>query len=183
MAPMARGHLSVLLDPAKKELSEAEVDGILLYDKAIQLALSGERHNLSENIGALLGLIESHKKAQDSNMEETFGKMHESLSAKKQLSEEIADFETKQRMMINLTLVVIVVCAVCFCCCWVRHKTSSSGEADDKAKGEVKYELTGTPEEQEKKATSMKKIVETLHLMDEEIVKMNEELAALKKRS
>ena len=179
LAPIARGHLAELLDPAKKTVESHELQGILLYDKAIMLALGGERHSLSDEIGNLVSVIESHKKFQDSTIEDTFGKMQEALSSKKQLSDEITDFEQKQKTMINLTLLVIVICTLCFCGCWLRFRKRTP-PADEENK--VDYVLTGTPEEQEKKAVTMKKVVDMLVLMDEEIVKMKEELVALKQK-
>lgn len=179
LAPIARGHLAELLDPAKKTIEPYELEGILLYDKAIVLAIGGERHSLSDEIGNLVSVIENHKKFQESTIEDTFGKMQEALSSKKQLSDEIADFEQKQKTMINITLMVIVICSLCFCGCWIKFKKQTP-EATEENK--VDYVLTGTPEEQEKKAITMKKIVDTLGLMDAEILKMKEELASLKQR-
>jgi hypothetical protein len=178
MAPLARTHLSELLDPSKK-MTEKEIDGILLYDKAIFLAVSGGSHSLSEKIGKLLSLIEKHKKTQEGGIDQTFEKMQESLSAKRQLNEEITDFEKKQNFTMNFTLLIIILCTVSLCCCWIRYRRPQS---EPEPKKSEEYELTGTPEEQEKKSISMKKLVDTLALMDEEVLKMKEELASLKKR-
>lgn len=177
LAPIARSHLGALLDPNKK-ITEEEVEGILLYSKAIDLAMAKQQHSLSEDIGQLLAVIERHKKTQESTVQETFGKMQDALSAKKKLHEEITDFENKQRLTMNSTLLIILIASLCLCCYWVRKKKSMP-EPEEK---EDEYELTGTPEEQEKKTASMKKLVDTLALMDQEIEKMTEELAELKKR-
>lgn len=178
IAPIGRNHFAALLDPSKK-VTEKEVEGILLYDKAIELSISGGRHSLSDDIEKLLQLIEKHKKTQEGNLEETFSKMQEALSAKRKLSDEITDFEQKQHTTLNATLLIILISSFCLCCCWIRYKKP---KPEDDSKKNQEYELTGTPEEQEKKATSMKKLVDTLGLMDEEIIKMKEELASLKKR-
>ena len=179
LAPMARGNLAELLDPAKKRLEPHEIEGILHYDKAVSQTLAGEDNPLSNDVRDLLAVIENHKKTQESGMEESFGKMQEALSAKKQLSDEISEFEQKQWTMINLTLIVIVICSFCFCGCYFKQRFSKK---EPEVEATPEYEIIGTPEEQAKKAESMEKIVKTLILMDEEIVKMREELESLKKR-
>lgn len=179
LAPMARGNFAELLHPSKKKLEPHEIEGILHYDKAVSQTLAGEDNPLSNDVKQLLAVIENHKKTQESSIEESFGKMQEALSAKKQLSDEISEFEQKQRAMINLTLIVIIVCSLCFCGCFVKQRFSKK---EPEAKPTPEYEITGTPEEQAKKTESMEKIVKTLALMDEEIIKMREELESLKKR-
>lgn len=178
MAPLARANLAELLHPSKR-LTERETEGILLYEKAVLLALGGGSHSLSEDVGRLLAVIEKHKKAQDGSVEQTFGKMQESLHSKRKLNEEITEFEQKQQLTLGFTLLVILASSVALCCCWIWYKSPASEQASKQA---VEYELTGTPEEREKKAASMKKLADTLALMDLEIAKLKEELASLKQR-
>ena len=178
---MARAHLTSLLDPEKKQLEEHEIEGILMHDTAILNAINGDYHNLTDNINSLVSLIDTHRKTQDNNMEQTFSKMQEALSAKKQLSDDISNFEAKQSTIINCTLLVIVGILVSFCVCWIRYKKPAANK-DTAPVQEPQYEIAGTAEEQERKMAAMRKLVDTLVLMDEEIVKMEEELAKLKKR-
>lgn len=174
------------MDP-KKKLTEKDIDGLLVFEKAAQLVLSGDEHPYANSVEKLLHLIENHKTLQEKNMEGSFNKMEEAITAKKELFEEIAEFESKQRTALNVTTTAIIVLFVVFClsCVWYKKKRGIENQAEIKEQKDHKknrWIMTGTEEEQKIKTEKMEKLEDTLARMDEELVLMRRELEELKNK-
>lgn len=174
------------MDP-KRPVDPKDVEGILQFEQAAQLVKSDTDHRLADSVQKLLRLIDSHKALQDRHMEGSFSKMEEALSAKKQLFEEISGFEAMQRTALNATTTVLfgLLAVVAVAWLWYRNKRRYAAEEKQKAAEEkqasCRWILTGTEEEQQTKIEKMKKLEETLSLMDVELVRMRGELETLKR--
>lgn len=182
MAPLAKGQLVELLDP-KRTVTELDASGVLFFDKAVETTRAGQDHKSASSIKKLIDLLEVHRQKQESSMGGSFKKMEEALMAKKQLNDEISDFEVKQRAMLNITMTVIMVVLVvfCFCCYRYKGKKAPPKEKLEEIK-EEEWEVYGTEEEQRLKREKMAKLKDTLMRMDEEAVRLRKELEELKKK-
>lgn len=174
------------MDP-KRSISEKDIEGLLVFEKAAQLVISEDEHQHANSIEKLLRLIESHKTLQEKQMEGSFSKMEEAITAKKQLFEEISDFETKQRTALNITTTVIILLFVVFCfsCMWYKKKKGTENpkeNSEQKTQKNNRWIVNGTEEEQRLKIEKMAKLEDTLERMDEELVKMRKELEEIKKK-
>ena len=180
----ARQHLIEMMDP-KRSLAPNEIEGFLPVDMATEMVKSEKEHPMAPSIEKLLTLIESHKTLQQKHMEGSFAKMDEALSAKKQLFNEINEFEIKQRTALNITTTALFILLVVFLasCMWYKRtkRTEAKTQKKDQSMASHRWINTGTEKEQHAKIEKMTKLEETLKLMDEELVKMKKELEELKK--
>jgi hypothetical protein len=182
MAPMAREQLLELLDP-KRSVKETDIVGLLKFDKAIEITKDRDDHKSSPSIKKLIDMLETHRQRQESNIEGSFSKMEESLSSKKQLNDEISQFEVKQRAMLNITMTVIIIVLVLlvFCFYWYKNKKSSVEQLPKSADVEP-WEVYGTEEEKKTKREKMTKLQDTLFRMDDEVVRLRKDLEELKSK-
>lgn len=182
MALMAREQLMELLDP-KRTIKPLDVAGLLKYDDAIAITKDGKDHSSAPSIKKLLDMLEAHRQRQESNMEGSFSKMEEALSAKKQLNDEISQFEVKQKAMLNITTTVILIVALLLIFCCVRYRNRKPVAVEiPKASDEDPWEINGTEEEKKAKREKMNKLMDTLQRMDEETVRLRKELDELKNK-
>ena len=171
-----------LLDP-KRSIMPHEVSGLMKFDQAIAITKEGKDHESAPSIKKLLDMLETHRQRQESNIEGSFSKMEEALSAKRQLNDEISQFEVKQRAMLNITMTVILIvaCLLVFCCIRYKNKKSTA-ETVPKVDDVEPWENHGTEEEKKAKREKMNKLVDTLQRMDEEAVRLRKELDELKNK-
>lgn len=179
----ARTHLLELIDPKRQVLAH-EVEGLLKFEQAVQMVSSGDEHPKANSILSLITLIETHKSLQEKQMEGSFTKMEEALTAKKQLFDEIGDFELKQRTALNITTTVIIIVFVVFCfsCLYYRKKKPNVGNEVKKEVINEPWLITGNEAERKLKKEKMEKLEDTLTRMDDELVRLRKELEDLKRK-
>ncbi len=168
---VAKGELTSVLQE-KRSLETSQLENLFPISKAVHMHANSNVHPFATRIREILSLIEQGSVPQNqknSAIDESMASMEDALQKKNDLRKELDDFETKQNFMIYGTVAFVAIWGIilCFCCIFKREKPTDKGKDVE------------IPEAEQKK---MVHLVNTLGRMDEEIVKMKEELKLLKER-
>lgn len=166
---VARGELMSVLQE-KTQIDPKQVEQLFPIERAVDLMERNEHHRTQTQVREILRMIEIGSAAHNQTQsEQGIHKMEEALKKKSELKKEIDDFEKKQNQIIFGTIIFVALWAVGLCICCINRKSN-------KPKDPKPIEMT---EAQKKK---LDKLVTTLGRMDEEILKMKEELKQLKEK-
>ena len=165
---VARGELAQVLQE-KATIDASQVQQMFPIYKSVEEVATGRKHPYADRIRKILSLIEigtaTHSQVQN---DQNLGKMEDALKKKGDLKVELDQFESKQSLLMWVTIGFVAVWVIILSYCFITRKKSKDQSSN--------IEM----DETEKK--KLDHLTSTLSKMDEELVKMKEELKLLKER-